>query len=96
MDDLQLFTWLSLVMSLMASFCAVFLPRDVLDENWDFIESVSEGFSYLLILKTCYVFCELHPFFRVTALYVTYISNPWKDFLQMYIAVLLGQAYALI
>ena len=30
-----LFTWLSLVMSLMVSFCAVFLPRDVLDEVWD-------------------------------------------------------------
>ena len=43
-----LFTWLSLVMSLMASFCAVlfWFPRDVLDEIWDLhvIESVSEGF----------------------------------------------------
>ena len=43
-----LFTWLSLVMSLMASFCAVLFPRDVLDEIWDLIESVSEG-SYLLL-----------------------------------------------
>ena len=40
----QLFTWLSLVMSLMASFCAVIFPRDVLDEIWDLTESVSEGF----------------------------------------------------
>ena len=39
-----LFTWLSLVMSLMVSFCAVLFPRDVLDEIWDLIESVSEGF----------------------------------------------------
>ena len=39
-----LFTWLSLVMSLMASFCAVLFPRDVLDNIWDLIESVSEGF----------------------------------------------------
>ena len=31
-------------MSLMASFCAVLFPRDVLDEIWDLIESVSEGF----------------------------------------------------
>ena len=31
-------------MSLMASFCAVLFPRDVLDECWDLIESVSEGF----------------------------------------------------
>ena len=36
-------------MSSMASFCAVlFSPREVLDEIWDLIESVSEGFSYLL------------------------------------------------
>ena len=39
-----LFTWLSLVMSLMVSFCAAFSPRDVLDEIWDLVESVSEGF----------------------------------------------------
>ena len=31
-------------MSMMVSFCAVLFPRDVLDELWDFIESVSEGF----------------------------------------------------
>ena len=37
----QLFTWQSLVVSLMASFCAVFFPLDVLDEIWDVIESVS-------------------------------------------------------
>ena len=41
----QLYTWLSLLMSLMTSFCAVlFFPLDVLDEIWDLIESVSEGF----------------------------------------------------
>ena len=39
----QLFTWLSLVVSLMASFVLSFFPLDVLDEIWDF-ESVSEGF----------------------------------------------------
>ena len=27
-----------------------FFPRDVLDEVWDLIESVSGGFSYLLFL----------------------------------------------
>ena len=27
----------------MASFCAVFFPRDVLDKIWDLIGSVSEG-----------------------------------------------------
>ena len=40
----QLFIWLSLVVSLMASFCAVLFPPYVLNEIWDLIESVSEGF----------------------------------------------------
>ena len=40
----QLFTWLSLVVSLMASFVLFFFPLDVLDEIWDLIESVSERF----------------------------------------------------
>ena len=40
----QLFTWLSLVVSLMASFVLSFSPLDVLDDIWDVIESVSEGF----------------------------------------------------
>ena len=40
----QVFTWLSLVVSLMASFVLSLFPVDVLDEIWDLIESVSEGF----------------------------------------------------
>ena len=40
----QLFTWLSLVLSLMSSFVLSFFPLDVLDEIWDLIESVSEEF----------------------------------------------------
>ena len=40
----QLFTWLSLVMSLMASFVLAFFLLDILDEIWDVIESASEGF----------------------------------------------------
>ena len=42
------------MMSLMASFCAVFIPRDVLDEIWDLIESVNEDFStysFILLLE---------------------------------------------
>ena len=46
----QLFTWLSLVMSLMASFYVV--PLDVLDEIWDLIELVSEGFLTYSFLPT--------------------------------------------
>ena len=50
----QLFTWLSLVVSLMASFVLSFFPLDVLDEIWDLIESVSERFltySFMEVLK---------------------------------------------
>ena len=48
----QLFTWLSLVVSLMASFVLSLFPLDVLDEIWDLNESVSEGFlTYSCIKK---------------------------------------------
>ena len=39
-----LFTCLSLVMSMMVSFCAVLFPTRFLDEILNLIESVSEGF----------------------------------------------------
>ena len=55
----QLFTWLSLVVSLMASFVLSFFPLDVLDEIWDLIESVSEGFltySFILPVTLCSLF----------------------------------------
>ena len=42
-----LFTWLSLVMSLMVSFCAVLFPRDVLDDIWNINESVSVLFCFI-------------------------------------------------
>ena len=48
----QLFTWLSLVLSFMASFVLSFFPLDVLDGIWDLIESVSEGFlTYSCIIE---------------------------------------------
>ena len=48
----QLFTWLSPVVSLMASFVLSFFPLDALDEIMDLIESVSEGLlTYSIILK---------------------------------------------
>ena len=49
----QLFTWLSLVVALMASLVLSFVPLDVFDEIWDLIKSVSEGFltySFILFL----------------------------------------------
>ena len=39
----QLFTWLSLIVSLLAFFVLSSFPRDVLDEIWNLIESVSGG-----------------------------------------------------
>ena len=67
----QLFTWLSLVVSLMASFVLSFYPLDVLDEIGNLIESVSEGFltysaistdccSYQLIMEICCQNCVWH------------------------------------
>ena len=49
----QLYTWLSLVVSLMASFVLSFFPLDVLDEIWDLTESVFEGF----LNYSCYWYC---------------------------------------
>ena len=57
----QLFTWLSLVVSFMASFVLSFFPLDVLDGIWDLNESVSGGFltysSFAPEFQCCY-FCE--------------------------------------
>ena len=39
----------------MASFCAVLVPLDVLDEIWDLIESVSEGFLTFSNKTLCYI-----------------------------------------
>ena len=58
----QLFTWLSLMVSLMASFVLSFFPLDVLDETWDLIESVSEG-----LLTYSYTF-SLYESFALTIL----------------------------
>ena len=48
----QLFAWLSLVVSLMTSFVLSLFPLDVLDEIWDLIESVSEGFLTYSYIKS--------------------------------------------
>ena len=64
----QLFTWLSLVVSLMASFVLSFFPLDVLDGIWDLIESVSEGFltySYMYVVLKVFeplkFYCIFYP-----------------------------------
>ena len=51
-----LFTWLSLVMSLVVScFALSFFPRDVLDEIWDCIESIPEDFFLPILIFPTYV-----------------------------------------
>ena len=57
----QLFTWLSLVVSLMASFVLSFFPLDVLNEIWDLIESVSEGFLTYSYINSpnLFLFCHV-------------------------------------
>ena len=61
----QLFTWLSMVVYLMASFVLSFFLLDVLDEIWDLIESVSEGFlTYSCKLQKKYN-CYLSSYFRL-------------------------------
>ena len=57
----ELFTWLSLMVFLMASFCAVLFPTRCLGWIWDVIESVSEGFlTYYLKLHGDLYITELH------------------------------------
>ena len=70
-------------MSLMASFVLSFFPLDVLDEIWDLIESVSEGFltySWLCILFLSFLhrktnFCD----FLFVYLFIKDFPN-WKVF----------------
>ena len=66
------------MMSLMASFCAVFFPRDVLDEIWDLIESVSEGFSSFLcneILPGLCINVIVYPSYKTIAR--NYLTCDW-------------------
>ena len=57
-----LFTWLSLVMSMMVSFVLSFFPRDVLDEILNLIGSVSEGFSSYSWSPNRYVLYKIYFF----------------------------------
>ena len=66
----QPFTWLSLVVSLMASFVLSFFPLDVLDEIWDLIESVSEGFLTYSHLNESTIFVSV--VYSLLPIYITY------------------------
>ena len=55
-----LFTWLSLVMSLMVSFLLCFFPRDVLGWIWNLTESVSEDFPAYCCVEKNMIILLLH------------------------------------
>ena len=60
----------------MASFVLSFFPLDVLDEIWDLIESVSEGFlTYSLRIIKVLVTLTPFPSFKFIVLYVRYLLN---------------------
>ena len=52
-----LFTWLSLVVSMVMSFVLSFFPRGVLDEILNLIESVSEGFPSYSCISELFCLC---------------------------------------
>ena len=70
----QLLTLLSLAVSLMASFCAVLFPLDVLHEILDVIESVSEGFLTYFCIPELLCFCcveilKISPYIHLRLLF---------------------------
>ena len=76
----ELCIWLSLMMSLMPSFVLSFSPLDVLDEIWDLIESVSEGFltySY----KCFYLHFECVD--MTTCSVISFLVNYLKQFFEI-------------
>ena len=88
----QLFTWLSLVVSLMASFVLSFFPLDVLDEIWDLIESVSEGFlTYSSLLQGTHdLYFELIKVLGISLSYLLY--DGFHSCLFLYSCMLRGSA----
>ena len=87
----QLITWLSLVVSFMASFVLSFFPLDVLDGIWDLIESVSEGFlTYSCIVELLCLCCveilKNHPVHSFNALIIPIL----RDCLPNYFLVFLS------
>ena len=54
-----------MLMSLMASFVLSFFPRDVLDEIWDLIKSVSEGFPTYFYNEKSLKKYKILPFYKL-------------------------------
>ena len=76
----QLFTWLSLVVSFMASFVLSFFPLDVLDGIWDLIESVSEGFLTYSNDLQCLFLCTLASINQRKTVHILTVHILWKVF----------------
>ena len=81
----QLFTWLSLVVSLMASFVLSFFPLDVLDEIWDLIESVSEGFLTYSCISELLCLCCVEILKNLPV--HSYYTNPQRLFTQLFFSI---------
>ena len=66
----QLFTWLSLVVSLMASFVLSCFPLDVLDEIWDLLSQCLRDFliTHLFYMFRTY-YCVEQPKFHAMDTY---------------------------
>ena len=76
----QLFTWLSLVVSFMASFVLSFFPLDVLDGIWDLIESVSEGFLSSIDSFKHLSFCSFSVILESkTPCHFFYLGSPFEQ-----------------
>ena len=72
----QQFTWLSLVVSLMASFVLSFFPLDVLDEIWELRQFLRD----LLPDLTWFFVGHLWPLFRRSVV-LHYLRNSMKYYL---------------
>ena len=77
-----LFTWLSLVMSMMVYFVLSFFPRDVLDEILKLIESVSEDFPSYSFIYQKYSFLVKQYFDFAISIYQKNLRDGWIVVLQ--------------
>ena len=79
------------MMSLIASFCVVLFPRDVFDEIWDLIESVSEGFpSYFCYMLTTWTILQSFSSSDLTECWLVGcfgFNGPLRQYFSLYRAV---------
>ena len=68
----------------MATFVLSFFPLDVLDEIWDLIESVSEGFPTYSYSFSVYMFSKFEMYnYNLANLYVQQVRNVYLQLLSV-------------